>query len=171
MHPPGSTASLADLSIKTASLIENSDNLYEQDASPGLSHVLCVLQELAKVESKIHAWMASHYKTTAGSQYHFTAAPYRRIQGALPLFRLVYDFSDLGSNLVHIGYWICLLALVDAQVDILKTYRRLLDVESAQFLQLEKLVTEYADNICMSIAFMTKPDCGWSGRVIAIRPL
>lgn len=172
VHASASMATLSDLSITTASLLERSDTSCMQRSLSSASQLLDFLNELVRVESKLHGCMKSYYEVNAGVHYQYSVTRTDKRRGVTPLFHFSYEFTDLESTTMHIGYWMCLLALTDTRLDISKAYRRLLDIESSEpFARLEKLVNEYADHICMSIPFMGRPSCGWSGRVIAIRPL
>lgn len=172
VHPPGSMATLSDLTIITAQLLEGSDHACRDSSFSNVAQVVGFLNELVCAERKLHICMKSYYESTAGAHYQYTATESQPRSGVTPLFPFSYGFADLESTKMHIGYWMCLLALTDARLEISKTYRHPLDIDSSEpIARLDKLVNEYADHICMSIPFMGRPSCGWSGRVIAIRPL
>ena len=167
----GSLSTLSNLTIHTVSMIEDSDDFCKQAERPVLKGILDVLNSLVQLESRIHSWIATHYQSTSGSLYHFSSTTKPSCGSETPIFRVAYDFSDLEGCILHIGYWMCLLTLVESQLDIMAQYRDVLDPEPAELIRLEKLSGEYADNICMSIPFMGKRESRWSGKLFAIRPL
>lgn len=169
---PGAMATLSDLTIITTHLLESCGDFCARLPPPNTPKILQFLNELIGIETKLHKLMTNYYESVTGAHYRLIATTVHHRPRILSLFSYTYDFADLEAAKLHIGYWMCLLALVDARRDVSRTYRGILDIElSEPFALLEKLANEYADHICMSIPFMGRPKCGWSGRVIAIRPL
>ena len=174
LQPDGTLATLSSLVIMVSGVLEDSDKLCQQEAEPSIPRILNLIARIVGLEGKMHDWMAEYYKNIPGCLQWTTEAcqlPWPIGRGTLSLFRRVYDFSDIQTAIVHINYYLCLLVLVEAHLEIRNIHGHRQDAEYAEYMRLKRLSAEYADSLCKCMPFLGKPTNGWAGRIMAIRPL
>lgn len=84
---------------------------------------------------------------------------------------LSYLFSNLGSATTHLSYWICMLLLQIARIDLVKTKGI---TSSPPFPDLSRLIedaNDYANHICKTMAYCTLAKHGFVGKMNVIGPL
>ena len=172
--PDGSRWTLTNLAVMVLDVVEDSDTLCEQELDPSRPRVLNAISEIVRAERKLHDWMAGYYKTTSYIQYR--PVDQRQLSCTSThrspcLFPRVFDFHDLQFAFDYVTYWMCLLALNEAHIEIATTHHRRFDADFNDCFRLKKRSAEYADNICMSMPYFGQSSNGWSSRNVAIRPL
>lgn len=127
LQPPGSMGAWFDLAITACSLLEPSHNLRQEKSDPPLSRILDTLEEIVRLEGKLHKWMTAYYQRTP----NFLHRPVNALQLLYPIgqrgvkfpLRYCYDFSNMACALTHICYWMSLLVLLTAHIDITKAHQ------------------------------------------------
>ena len=172
--PDGSRATLSNLAVLILDIVADSDKLCHQELDPSVPRVLGAIREIVWSEGKLHDWMAGYNKTTSVVQYRPidpSQLSFPSARGPPCLFQRVFDFCDLQTAFNYVTFWMCLLALTQAQIEILMTHHRIYDPDHTDFFRLKRLSAEYADSICMSMPYMGQSFHGWCGRLMTIRPL
>lgn len=170
----GTVTSMSDLTLLTSDLLEQCDRMCSEDRDHSLSLVLDTIAKIVRLEGLLHAWIASYLKTSCGSPYRLvetSSLPYLTSRGTHVLFRRIYDFTDLQVQILFISYWMCQLMLVDAHIDITRSYKDKLDTDPTEIIRLKRLANEYADHLSRSMPTLGVPYAAWAGRTMAVRPL
>lgn len=172
--PDGSRATLTNLAVMVLDIVVDSDTLCQQELNPSLPRILGAVREIMWAEGKLHDWMAGYYQTT--SVLHYRPVDTRQLSCSSAcrppgLFQRVFDFYDLQTAFNYVTFWMCLLALTDAHIEICMTHQRNYELDYMEYFRLKKLAAEYADSICMSMPYMGQSFNGLSGRLMTIRPL
>lgn len=170
----GTITTLSDLTLLTASLLEESDNLCRADYAPYPSSIFDMLERIVFLERMLHDWMSKYIKTSPSSPYRLVepkSLPYTTGRGTRSLFRSVYVFRDLQTQVLYISYWLCQLLLVDARLNIASAHECKFDADVNETMRLKVLAKEYADHSSKSMPTMGAPYAAWAGRIMAVRPL
>ena len=174
LHPPGTLEALVSLTLTTVSTLATGDRLCEQEQAPSLPCMLQQLQDIARLEGKLHDWTTSYAKKKDFPLYWVVAVqrqPPPIMRGTETLFRHTYEFPHFQDAIACITYWMCLLALSQMQVKMMDMYQHKLATEHAYYIRLRRTSEEYADSICMTMSYVARLENGWAGRLTSIRPL
>lgn len=164
----GTLSTMSDLTIRTSSVLEDSDKLCRQGSESSLPYILHALERIVSLEGALHGWMANYIKTMFCAPYWLveaTSLPFTVGRGTHSLFRRVYDFVDCQVQVLHIGYWMCQLALVDTQIDTVKANFDKLETDYTELGRLKALSDENADHLSKSIPSMGTTKAAWAGRL------
>ena len=63
------------------------------------------------------------------------------------------------------------MSLIQSYLKILDAHHGKLATEYMQYIPLKKSLNEHADHLCRAVPFLARGDGGYSGRMMAIRPL
>ena len=154
------------------------DRICELREGASLNLVMDCVRRLSALEGQMHEWMRKLYSELTGSPYWITSGEgFAQSLGFLEgdtYPRNMYDFPSLDVANQHIIYWLSLLALRQAQYDIVNS------VSSSQYpfpitKSLRKRmisdIGESADNLVMSLGYVTKPSSGYKGLHCALAPV
>lgn len=161
----GSISSMSDLTILTATVLEDCDTHLMAKRSVSSPLILHTLQRIVSLQGVLHDWMTNYLKSLNGSPFWLIDA------GDLPcpaggatrlLHPHVYAFASTAARAACIGYWTCHLALSDAQAEIVKAHELAMDVDPSALARIKSLSEEYASHISRSMQSVRTPrgPCG-----------
>lgn len=167
-------AELSELSFRVPGVLEDCDTLRQQTAAELIEGVADVLRKLVELEFQLHAWMTASYRRTPEMRpirIRSEDATFAAFNSESQMFPYLYDLCDYSSTLSHQVQWLALLTLGEAHWDVFKTLGEHMNADGLQQQRLEKLCEDYADSLCMSVAFLRKCVNGTWALLATVGPL
>ena len=121
----GSSAGLNDIAMKVPGVLQDTDTIVRYGKAASRDVVTFCMKTIITIEGDLHGFMHMLCKKLPGQAYWIT--------GRIPFLQLIecpkdsscpslgYSFPNLGVAHMHTTYWMCLLALRQAQLDIRKS--------------------------------------------------
>lgn len=170
----GEPSTLLDLAALVSKIARDSDVLCNPKAIANIDVLLDHLAEIRSLEAMLYDWMGVYSAQFDVPTYWLVDSEHSlfpRIRNTKLLFNKVYDFPDFRFALLHITFWMSLMALLQSYIKILGAHGSALSYEYLQDYTIRKTTTEYADHLCRAMPYMGKREHGFASRVMAIRPL
>ena len=173
-------AELSNLSFLVPGSLEDCDKLRSKAAKTQIPHqqVELLFHGIAKLESKLHAWTAARYREAARFKPRRIAldeANFPVFNARSQTFARTYDFADFSVALSHQPYWLCLLALSEAQLEVLRMCQHksapMTKSDDPHMPYLESYCEHYADSLCRSSSFLRKESHGTWALLATVGPL
>ncbi|KAF2995588.1 hypothetical protein E8E13_004671 [Curvularia kusanoi] len=159
---------LNDLCICIPRLLERTDRLGTPD-SP-LSDVDAVISDSEKLANRAFEWLSDFEKF--GPRYD--KVPISTMEAFLEninpdlIFDPVFNFHYFGAGICYMIYWMSMLILQGNTFRLLRTHRSL---EPKQLMTWMRQLSSFADNICCSIPFHSRPQTGYTAKFGSLTPL
>lgn len=159
---------LNDICICIPRLLERTDKL----ASPGSAadEIDAVIADSQALANRAFEWLSDFEKY--GPRYD--KVPIASMDGFLShvcadvVFDPVFDFKYFGAGICYMIYWMSMLILQGNTFRLLRTYRAL---EPKQLFTWSRQLAGFADHICMSIPFHSRPQTGYTAKFGSLTPL
>lgn len=142
---PGTIRTLAALAMIGVNLREESYRLCERQKSDRPDTALILLGRLTTLERELHTWITAHHRRQATISYWLLPAeqsPGVFEERSCSIFQYDYRFPDLEAAIIHVTSWMCILNSVRAQLYVMLTCRKELEMLTAQLDRLHGLADE-----------------------------
>lgn len=162
-------------------VLQHGESVRRQGRKAKPDVVANVLEELVAASTILHKAFRQMYQDESISIYR--TAPIHRFRGSLIISRIdksvfphAHSFADTFTALQHVYYWMCLLALQVMHLDIRAAVGKNAFPFEYDFCGLgvetqTRIADECADNLSMSVAYMTLPTQGFIGLMCCAAPI
>ena len=159
---------LNDICICIPRLLERTDKL--SHPSTPASEIDAVIADSQALANRAFEWLSDFEKH--GPRYD--KVPIASMEGFLdhvcadPVFDPVFDFHYFGAGICYMIYWMSMLILQGNAFRLLRAHRAL---EPRQLATWSRQLAGFADFICMSIPFHSRPQTGYTAKFGSLTPL
>ncbi|KAG9201400.1 hypothetical protein G6514_005772 [Epicoccum nigrum] len=159
---------LNDICICIPRLLERTDKLANPDCPP--SEIDAVISDSQALANRAFEWLSDFEKY--GPRYD--KVPIASMEGFLDhvcaemVFDPVFDFKYFGAGICYMIYWMSMLILQGNTFRLLRAHRAL---EPKQLFTWGRQLAGFADHICMSIPFHSRPQTGYTAKFGSLTPL
>lgn len=180
LYPPGSalcsTTVFTSIAVQVPGILEISDLICDIGRNASSKAVMDHISRLSSLEGQLHSWIHSWYNDISGLPYWIS-----RDNEVIECLKTkvescpqnTYAFQSKQIAQQHTTYWMCLLELQQAHLDVIKAVRA--DQYPLRSPDLRKRIIrdagESADSITMSIPYLIQKEHGYYGLMNAIAPL
>lgn len=170
----GEMSTLLDLALVVCKLAKKTNTLCSLKAVAYTDALLDHLANIQRLEALLYDWMGIYSAQFDVSTYWLVDSEHSslpRIRSTKLLFNKVYEFPDFRFALLHITFWMSLIALFQSYIRILEMHSSKLGYDHIQDYTIRKKANEHADDLCRAIPYMGKYGHGFASRIMAIHPL
>jgi hypothetical protein len=159
---------LNDICICIPRLLERTDKLTHPATPP--SETDAVIADSQALANRAFEWLSDFEKY--GPRYD--KVPIASMEGFLEsvcadlVFDPVFNFHYFGAGICYMIYWMSMLILQGNTFRLLRTHRAL---EPKQLFTWGRQLAGFADYICMSIPFHSRPQTGYTAKFGSLTPL
>lgn len=168
---PGSLEMICNLAVNVIALSGG-----KPESSLSTPESLERLQTMAEFEGRLHRWLSGYYEQMPKAQYRIADSPFTKQSPNVllltsTLFRKCFVLPNIMATMTHMLYWMCMALLAGSRHQLLTKRKHEFDVDDLQLKATTSTLVESLDNIAMSMPYTKEKECGWSGRLLAIRPI
>lgn len=158
---------LLDICICIPRLLERTDKLAA--AGSPAADIEKLIDDSQQLAGRAKAWFADLERS--GPRYHKVDVGF--MEGFLDIcndrtFDPVFDFHAFGAGICYLIYWMSMLILQSNTFKLLRQFRQL---EPKQLFMWDREIGGYADCICRSVPYNTRPNTGYTARFGSMTPL
>lgn len=169
----GTGSQFNDIATLVPAALSITDKLCAEGDLAAIDEVARCIQTIQAIERRLTQWFETLYKGKTSPLYWLvhqsTSLPITRLDLDASVFPHAYVFSKMPVASIHDTCWICILALRGAQLDLYKHFPLMQHGFSEDYLR--RSATHYADNLCMSVAYVSQPKQNYSGLRCTMAPL